>query len=63
MMQYSTQVYFQNNPLSGAFILAGMFVQSSRVAVHEAIALVAGNLGTYNIVLNKILGICTMIIL
>ena len=63
MMQYSTQVYFQNNPLSGAFILAGMFLQSSRVAVHEVIALVAGNLGMYNIILNERLGICTMVML
>mmetsp|Transcript_5077 Transcript_5077/g.9936 ORF Transcript_5077/g.9936 Transcript_5077/m.9936 type:complete len:596 (+) Transcript_5077:3-1790(+) len=38
------QVYFQNNPLSGLFILAGMFVQSSRVAVHGIIAIIAGNL-------------------
>jgi len=63
MMQYSTQVYVKNNPLSKAFILAGMFVQSSCVAVHGVIALVVGNLGMYNIVLNERLGICTMIIL
>ena len=38
------QVFFQNNPLSGVLILAGMFVQSSRVAVHGCLALVVGNL-------------------
>ena len=38
------QVYFQNNPLSGLFILIGMCVQSSRVAVHGLIAICAGNL-------------------
>lgn len=38
------QVYFQNNPLSGLLILIGMFVQSTRVAVHGIIAVVAGNL-------------------
>lgn len=38
------QVYFQNNPLSGLLILAGMFVQSTRVAVHGIVAIVAGNL-------------------
>jgi len=38
------QVYFQNNPLSGLFILAGIFVQSTRVAVHGIISIVAGNL-------------------
>lgn len=38
------QVYFQNNPISGLLILAGMFVQSTRVAVHGIIAIVAGNL-------------------
>lgn len=38
------QVYFQNNPLSGLFILIGMFVQSTRVAVHGLIAICAGNL-------------------
>ena len=37
-------MYFQNNPLSGVFILAGIFVQSTRVAVHGIIAIVAGNL-------------------
>ncbi|EED88444.1 urea transporter, partial [Thalassiosira pseudonana CCMP1335] len=38
------QVYFQNNPLSGLLILIAMFIQSTRVAVHGVIALVAGNL-------------------
>lgn len=38
------QVYFQNNPLSGILILAGMFVQSTRVAVHGVVAVVSGNL-------------------
>jgi len=38
------QVYFQNNPLSGLFILIGMCIQSSRVAVHGLIAIVIGNL-------------------
>lgn len=38
------QVYFQNNPLSGFLILLGMFVQSTRVAVHGVIAIVVGNL-------------------
>jgi urea transporter len=36
------QVYFQNNPLTGLLILIGMFVQSSRIAVHGIIALVCG---------------------
>jgi urea transporter len=38
------QVYFQNNPLSGLFILAGLFLQSSRVAMHGLLAVVGGNL-------------------
>jgi urea transporter len=38
------QVYFQNSPLSGLFILCAMFAQSTRVAVHGIIALIAGNL-------------------
>jgi hypothetical protein len=38
------QVFFQNNPLSGLFILVAMFLQSSRVAVHGIIALVIGNM-------------------
>jgi urea transporter len=38
------QVYFQNNPLSGLFILAGLFVQSTRVAMHGLMALIGGNL-------------------
>mmetsp|Transcript_8223 Transcript_8223/g.14306 ORF Transcript_8223/g.14306 Transcript_8223/m.14306 type:complete len:790 (+) Transcript_8223:14-2383(+) len=38
------QVYFQNNPLSGLLILAGMFVQSTRVAVHGILGITAGNL-------------------
>lgn len=36
------QVYFQNNPVSGLLILMGMFLQSSRIAVHGIIALVSG---------------------
>ena len=39
-----SQVYFQNNPISGLIILIGMFIQSTRVAVHGVIALVCGNL-------------------
>ncbi|KAL7530060.1 hypothetical protein ACHAXR_005514, partial [Thalassiosira sp. AJA248-18] len=38
------QVYFQNSPISGLFILAAMFVQSTRVATHGVIAIIAGNL-------------------
>ena len=38
------QVYFQNNPLTGLFVLIAMFVQSTRVAVHGVVALVVGNL-------------------
>jgi urea transporter len=37
------QVYFCNNPVSGFLILIGLFVQSTRVAVHGLIALVTGN--------------------
>ena len=41
-------MYFQNNPLTGLLILIGMFVQSSRVAVHGIIAIISGNLaGAY----------------
>ena len=36
------QVYFMNNPVSGLLILAALFIQSTRVAVHGIIALVAG---------------------
>jgi urea transporter len=38
------QVYFQNNPVSGLFIVAGLFLQSSRVAIHGLLAVVGGNL-------------------
>ena len=38
------QVFFQNNPLSGMLILAAMFVQSSRIAIHGIIAIICGNL-------------------
>ena len=38
------QVYFQNNPLTGLFVLVAMFIQSTRVAVHGVVALVVGNL-------------------
>jgi hypothetical protein len=38
------QVFFQNNPLSGLFILVAMFIQSTRVAVHGVIAVIVGNL-------------------
>ena len=37
------QVYFCNNPISGLLILVGLFLQSTRVAVHGLIGLVAGN--------------------
>jgi urea transporter len=36
------QVYFQNNPVSGLLILAAMFAQSSKVAIHGVIAVVCG---------------------
>ena len=39
-----SQVYFQNNPLSGLIILVGLFIQSTRVALHGVLALVCGNL-------------------
>jgi urea transporter len=38
------QVYFQNNPLSGVFVLAALFIQSTRVAIHGLIAITCGNL-------------------
>lgn len=38
------QVFFQNNPLSGLFMLVALFIQSTRVAVHGVIALVVGNM-------------------
>jgi urea transporter len=38
------QVFFCNNPMSGLLILIGLFIQSTRVAVHGVIALMAGNL-------------------
>jgi len=38
------QVFFCNNPMSGFFILIGLFIQSTRVAVHGVIALMAGNI-------------------
>ncbi|KAL7554009.1 hypothetical protein ACHAWF_017370 [Thalassiosira exigua] len=47
------QVYFQNSPLSGLFILVAMFVQSTRVAVHGIIALIAGNLAGVLMGFNK----------
>jgi urea transporter len=37
------QVFFQNNPVSGLLIAIGLFVQSTRVAVHGILALVCGN--------------------
>jgi urea transporter len=39
-----SQVYFQNNPMSGLFILVRLFLQSTRVAIHGVVALVCGNL-------------------
>jgi len=39
-----SQVYFQNNPLSGLLILIGMYIRSTRVATHGVVALVSGNL-------------------
>ena len=41
------QVYFCNNPFSGALILIGLFVQSTRVAVHGIIAVLAATLGAF----------------
>lgn len=38
------QVFFCNNPMSGLLILIGLFIQSTRVATHGVIALMAGNL-------------------
>jgi hypothetical protein len=35
------QVFFQNNPVTGLLILAGLFVQSTRVAVHGVISLLS----------------------
>lgn len=42
-----SQVYFQNNPLSGLIILIGMFIQSTRIATHGVLALVSGNLAAF----------------
>jgi urea transporter len=39
-----SQVFFQNNSMSGLFILVGLFIQSTRVAIHGVVALVCGNL-------------------
>jgi urea transporter len=47
------QVYFQNNPFSGLLILAGLFVQSSRIAIHGVIALVCGNIMAYSLGFDK----------
>jgi len=38
------QVFFQNNPISGLLILIGLFIQSTRVALHGVLAVIAGNL-------------------
>ncbi|GFH44038.1 hypothetical protein CTEN210_00512 [Chaetoceros tenuissimus] len=38
------QIFFCNNPLSGALILAGLFIQSSRVAVHCIFAVLTATL-------------------
>lgn len=38
------QVYFQNSPLSGLLILIGMFIQSTRIAVHGVIGVVSGTI-------------------
>ena len=38
------QIFFCNNPLSGAFILAALFIQSSRVAVHCILAVLTATL-------------------
>ncbi|GFH51733.1 hypothetical protein CTEN210_08209 [Chaetoceros tenuissimus] len=38
------QIFFCNNPLSGAFILAALFIQSSRVAVHCILAVLSATL-------------------
>lgn len=38
------QVYFQDNPLSGLFILIGLFIESPRVAIHGVIGLLVGNI-------------------
>jgi urea transporter len=39
-----SQVYFQNNPMSGLLILVGLIIQSPMVALHGVIGLVCGNL-------------------
>jgi urea transporter len=39
-----SQVYFQNNPMSGLLILFGLIIQSPMVALHGVIGLVCGNL-------------------
>jgi len=41
------QVVFMNNPLSGLLILAGLSLQSTRVAVHGLIGIVSGTLIAY----------------
>ncbi len=38
------QVFFCNNPVTGLFILIGLFIQSSRVAVHCLIAVLAATI-------------------
>ncbi|CAB9514197.1 Urea transporter 2 [Seminavis robusta] len=37
------QVVFQNSPMTGLFILVGLFIQSTRVAIHGTISLVVTN--------------------
>ena len=41
------QVVFMNNPLVGLLILAGLFLQSTRVAVHGLIGVLSGTLIAY----------------
>lgn len=44
-----SQVFFQNNPLSGFLILVGLLVQSPRIGLYGLLALFSGNLTAYGL--------------
>jgi urea transporter len=48
-----SQVYFQNNPLSGMLIFAAMLIQSTRVAVYGLVGVVCGNASAYALGFNR----------
>jgi len=47
------QVVFQNNPVCGLLILIGLFVQSTRIAIHGLIGLISGTLTAYALGFDK----------